>query len=73
VSRGDVIVSSNDLPKTEQELEVLLCWMGNKPLAEGNRYLLQINSRVVKSIVKEIQYKLDVNSLQKSMHLVRLD
>jgi sulfate adenylyltransferase subunit 1 len=65
VSRGDVIVSSNDLPKTEQELEVLLCWMGNKPLAEGNRYLLQINSRVVKSIVKEIQYKLDVNSLQK--------
>jgi sulfate adenylyltransferase subunit 1 len=65
VSRGDVIVSSNDLPKTEQELEVLVCWMGNKPLAEGNRYLLQINSRVVKSIVKEIQYKLDVNSLQK--------
>lgn len=65
VSRGDVIVSSNDLPKTEQELEVLLCWMGNKPLTEGNRYLLQINSRVVKSIVKEIQYKLDVNSLQK--------
>ncbi|MES2374378.1 MAG: GTP-binding protein [Bacteroidota bacterium] len=65
VSRGDVIVSSGDLPKTEQELEVLLCWMGNKPLAEGNRYLLQINSRVVKSIVKEIQYKLDVNSLQK--------
>jgi sulfate adenylyltransferase subunit 1 len=39
--------------------------MGNKPLAEGNRYLLQINSRLVKSIVKEIQYKLDVNSLQK--------
>jgi sulfate adenylyltransferase subunit 1 len=65
VSRGDVIVSSHDLPKTEQELEILLCWMGNKPLAEGNRYLLQINSRVVKTIVKEIQYKLDVNSLQK--------
>lgn len=65
VSRGDVIVSSHDLPKLEQELEMLVCWMGNKPLAEGNRYLLQINSRVVKSIVKEIQYKLDVNSLQK--------
>ena len=65
VSRGDVIVASNDLPKVEQELEVLLCWMGNKPLSEGNRYLLQINSRLVKSIVKEIQYKLDVNSLEK--------
>ncbi len=65
VSRGDVIVSSNDLPKLEKELEVLVCWMGNKPLAEGNRYLLQINSRLVKTIVTEIQYKLDVNSLEK--------
>jgi len=65
VSRGDVIVASGDLPKVSNELEVLLCWMGNKPLVEGNRYLLQINSRLVKSIVKEIQYKLDVNSLQK--------
>lgn len=64
VSRGDVIVSSANLPKVEQELEVLVCWMGSKPLAEGNRYLLQINSRVVKTIVKEIQYKLDVNSLK---------
>jgi sulfate adenylyltransferase subunit 1 len=65
VSRGDLIVPANDLPRLEQELELLLCWMGNKPLVEGNRYLLQINSRTVKSIVKEIQYKLDVNSLEK--------
>lgn len=64
VSRGDVIVGASGLPKVSQELEVLLCWMGSKPLAEGNRYLLQINSRVVKTIVKEIQYKLDVNTLQ---------
>ncbi len=65
ISRGDVIVASADQPKVSQELEVLLCWMGNKPLTEGNRYLLQINSRLVKGIVKEIQYKLDVNSLEK--------
>lgn len=65
VSRGDVIVASDELPSVSQELDILLCWMGNKPLEEGNRYLLQINSRVVKSIVKEIQYKLDVNSLEK--------
>lgn len=64
VSRGDVLVSSDDLPKLEQELDVLLCWMDNKPLTAGSRYLLQINSYLVKTIVKEIQYKLDVNSLQ---------
>ncbi len=64
ISRGDVIVQSNNLPKVENEMEVLLCWMGNKPLAAGNKYLLQINSRVVKAAVKDIAYKLDVNSLE---------
>jgi sulfate adenylyltransferase subunit 1 len=39
--------------------------MGNKPLVAGNKYFLQINSRVVRSIVKDIEYKLDVNTLEK--------
>jgi sulfate adenylyltransferase subunit 1 len=65
ISRGDVIVKEDNQPSVENELEVLLCWMGNKPLKAGNKYLLQINSRVVKASVKQIEYKLDVNSLQK--------
>ncbi|MBO9635982.1 MAG: GTP-binding protein [Chitinophagaceae bacterium] len=64
VSRGDLITLANDTPKTEQELEVLLCWMDNKPLIPGNKYLLQINSRLVRAAVREITYKLDVNTLQ---------
>ena len=55
ISRGDVIVKIDNLPTVENELDVLLCWMGNKPLKAGNKYLLQINSRVVKSVVKEIE------------------
>ncbi len=65
ISRGDVIAKSDNLPKTTLELDVVLCWMDNKPLTTGNKYLLQINSRVVKSVIKEIEYKLDVNTLQK--------
>lgn len=65
ISRGDVIVQRDNQPKVERELEVLICWMGNKPLIPGNKYLLQINSRTVRSIVSEIEYKLDVNTLQK--------
>jgi sulfate adenylyltransferase subunit 1 len=65
VSRGDVIVQKDNQPQTSNELEVLLCWMDNKPLVPGNKYLLQINSRTVRAVVKEIEYKLDVNSLQK--------
>ncbi|HMO61686.1 MAG TPA: GTP-binding protein [Ferruginibacter sp.] len=65
ISRGDVIALSNNQPQTANEFEVFLCWMGTKPMAPGNKYLLQINSRVVRAVVKDIEYKLNVNSLQK--------
>jgi sulfate adenylyltransferase subunit 1 len=65
VSRGDSIVKRDNQPKVGQEVEVLLCWMDNKPLIAGNKYLLQLNSRVVRSVIKNIEYKLDVNSLEK--------
>jgi sulfate adenylyltransferase subunit 1 len=64
VSRGDVIVATNNQPKVENEFEVLLCWMGNTPLEPGNKYLFQINSKVVKAVIKSIAYKLNVNTLQ---------
>ena len=65
ISRGDVLVKKDHPPQLGQELEVLLCWMDSKPLRAGNKYLLQHNSRRVKSVVREIEYKLDVNSLEK--------
>ncbi|PVD53876.1 sulfate adenylyltransferase [Terrimonas sp.] len=65
ISRGDVIVLHKDVPQTSQELEVLLCWMDSKPLVSGNKYLLQINSTRVRSVVKDIEYRLDVNSLER--------
>lgn len=64
VSRGDTIVRTNNLPQVSNEVEVLLCWMDDKPLQSGNKYLLQHNNRLVKAIVRQIEYKLDVNSLE---------
>lgn len=65
ISRGDVIVKSDNLAPVEQELDVLVCWMDTKPLVPGNKYFFQINSRVVRSVVKAIEYRLDVNTLKK--------
>jgi len=65
VSRGDVLVKNDNPPHLGQDLEVLLCWMDTKPLKPGNKYLLQHNCRRIKSVVKEIEYRLDVNSLEK--------
>ncbi len=64
ISRGDSIVKSDNLPHVSNELEVLLCWMDEKPLIPGNKYYLQHNSRLIRSVVKQVEYKIDVNSLQ---------
>jgi sulfate adenylyltransferase subunit 1 len=66
ISRGDVIVKNDDSTRIENEFQAYICWMDNKPLVPGNKYLLQLNSRRVRSIVKEIEFKLDVNTLQKN-------
>ncbi len=63
VSRGDLITLADNAPQVSNELEVLLCWMDNKPLQVGSKYQLQINSRLVRAVVKEVQYKVNVNSL----------
>jgi sulfate adenylyltransferase subunit 1 len=64
VSRGDSIVKTEALPQTANELEVVLCWLDDKPLQTGNKYLLQHNNRTVRAVIRNIEYKLDVNSLQ---------
>lgn len=64
ISRGDTIVKVDNLPQTGNEVEALLCWLDDKPLQQGNRYYLQHNSRLVRAIVRQIEYKLDVNTLQ---------
>jgi len=65
ISRGDSIVKIESLPQVANELEVLLCWLDDKPLIPGNKYLLQHNSRMVRAVVRNVEYKLDVNSLQR--------
>lgn len=69
ISRGDTIAKKDDLLKIGRDLDALVCWMDEKPLVAGKRYLLQHNSKVVPAIVKEIKYRLDVNTLEKQEFL----
>ena len=64
ISRGDSIVKLNSLPCVSNEFDVLLCWLDDKPLISGNKYLLQHNSRLVRVMIRKLNYKLDVNTLQ---------
>lgn len=64
ISRGDTIVRKDNVPAVSNSFDVLLCWLDDKPMVKGNKYYLQHRSRTVRAVVKDIYYKLDVNTLQ---------
>lgn len=65
ISRGDVIVKIDDWPQMKNEFDVLVCWLDQKPLQINATYWLRHNTGEYKVIVKEIEYRLDVNNLEK--------
>lgn len=65
ISRGDVLVNSNHLPQSSQLVEADLCWMDNKPLDDSITYFLQHNSKLTKVKIREILYKVNINTLEK--------
>lgn len=64
ISRGDAIVGVNQAPELRSELDVVLCWLDEKPLQPGNKYYLQHNARNVRTVVRNLEHKIDVNTLQ---------
>ncbi|AWU43708.1 sulfate adenylyltransferase [Blattabacterium sp. (Cryptocercus kyebangensis)] len=69
ISRGDLLVKSNeDLPIISKEFDVLLCWMEKRLLKRGDKYLFQIHSLQVPALIKDIIYRIDVNTLKKEKY-----
>ncbi|MGC4021909.1 MAG: sulfate adenylyltransferase subunit CysN [Cyclobacteriaceae bacterium] len=65
ISRGDVIAKPNNHPQAEQDLDLMICWMNQKTVKLGDKFFIRHTTREVKGILKEIKYKLDINSLQR--------
>jgi len=63
ISRGDIIAKPNNHPHTDQDIDLMLCWMNQRPVNLSNKFYVRHNSREVRGVLKEIQYKLDINSL----------
>ncbi len=68
LGRGDMIVRPNNQPRVTQDIEVTLCWFDNRQaLQPGGKYLLRHTTREVRAMVKEVRYKLDVNTLHRNL------
>jgi len=66
ISRGDMLIRMNNKPKVEQDLEVMLCWFDHaKPLISKGKYIIKHTTQEAKCMIKEIRYKLDINTLHR--------
>ena len=65
LSRGDMLVRKNNQPESAQDLDVRICWLSDRPMRPGARFELRHTSREVKAVVKEVLYKLDINTLHR--------
>lgn len=65
VSRGDMLVRENNLPKQSQDIDAMICWMGEKPLSLNGKYALKHTTKDVRCLVKEVKYKMDINTLSR--------
>lgn len=66
ISRGDMICRPNNAPAVAQDVEALVCWMDeSKPLQVGAKYAIKHTTRSARAIVRQLNYRLDVNSLHR--------
>ena len=66
ISRGDMIVKANNPPHKGQEIEAMVCWFSEaRNLTANNKLALRHTSKEVKAVVKEVRYKVNINTLHK--------
>lgn len=67
ISRGDMIVKSTNgrAARNDQNIEMMICWFNDKKMVPGGKYALKHTSAEVRCMIKDVQYKMDINTLEK--------
>ncbi|MCD7973603.1 MAG: GTP-binding protein [Candidatus Azobacteroides sp.] len=64
VSRGDMIVKSDNLPKINANISLLVCWLNHRPLSIGAKYIIRHTTDEVFGIIKDVYFKVNINTLE---------
>jgi len=66
ISRGDMICRPHNQPSVTQDVEAMVCWMSeSRKLSARDRLIVKHTTRTVKAIVRDLHYRLDVNTLHR--------
>jgi bifunctional enzyme CysN/CysC len=65
VSRGDMLCRPHNAPEPRQEIDAMVCWMTDKPLTKGRKLAIKHTTRAGRALVKDVHYRLDINTLHR--------
>jgi sulfate adenylyltransferase subunit 1 len=66
ISRGDMIVPAGQKPKISQEVDMMVCWLGEKPMVLGGKYVIRHTTSELRGIIRRMEYKVDINTLEEN-------
>ncbi len=72
ISRGDMICRPHNRPTVDRHIEAIVCWMADDPIVAGAAYAIKQTTRSARSIVEEVRYRIDVNTLHRDQNARQL-
>jgi len=73
ISRGDMLVASNDIPVISQDVNLMICWFNEHPMKVGGRYLIRMNSNEAGCIIKTVKYRMNIDTLESDFENVTVN
>jgi sulfate adenylyltransferase subunit 1 len=64
ISRGDMIVSAENAPRAEQEVEAMICWMNERAMMPRGKYTVKHTSNEARCMIRDVKFKVNVNTLE---------
>jgi len=65
ISRGDMLCHARNLPQVQQDFEAMVVWMSEEPLDPDRIYTIKHTTRMVKTRIQKVHYRVDVNTLHR--------
>ncbi|MDX2002244.1 MAG: sulfate adenylyltransferase subunit CysN [Chitinophagales bacterium] len=65
ISRGDMIIKEGNVPQIGQDIDLMVCWLNERPLNAGGKYAIKHTTRNARCVVKEVKYKININTLHR--------
>jgi len=66
ISRGDMIVPADQKPKIAQEVDLMVCWLSEKPMVMGGKYAIRHTTSELRGIIRSVSYKVNINTLDEN-------